>query len=421
MALNCVDTTFFGQVCDACDGGAVYKIIAHIIKILTLIIGPLAVIGIIIVGIMYITSSGDPARQTKAKRKLIAITIGIGCFAVLFAFANFLIPGGVISSTLDETTSSCPGESQNDKQSNDFRGGKQFGSSSSLAANSYPAATVEGKDSSGTIRCPRNADYIYSANPAGKEGSFDRWFQSVAQNCPFTTVIYADDADDEACAPGGTMHVKDNWCIVNSKVDAFEYQTYLSKNHIGQDGRTCLTDGSECSNAEGLSDWGASYYFAATFALNLNNGEVVSNDAYAARLGIAFDSASYGYTQYGTREATWGGTEISVYDDGLAGVTINSAASQPTPHAPSVNSMSDILKELRAGHAVTIGVHSIKTDSDSEKNCGHYMTAIGYTNSCANGIMCSSDDLIVLNTNGKISTLGSSNYRLGYRRACTGL
>ncbi len=107
---QCVDTALFGRVCDYCDGGAIYKVIAECIDILTILIGAAAVIGIIVVGIMYMTSAGDTARQTKAKRRLFDIVVGIIFWGVFFGMLEFLIPGGVLNSTLDTTTTSCPEE-----------------------------------------------------------------------------------------------------------------------------------------------------------------------------------------------------------------------------------------------------------------------------------------------------------------------
>lgn len=113
MAIQqCVDTNLFGKVCDYCDGGAIYKILAECVEIITYAIGAAAVIGIIICGIMYITSGGDVAHQTKAKQRLYQIVIGLLCYGIFFAFLEFLIPGGVINSTTDNTTTSCPAKSE---------------------------------------------------------------------------------------------------------------------------------------------------------------------------------------------------------------------------------------------------------------------------------------------------------------------
>ena len=113
MAIQqCVDTMFFGEVCDYCDGGAIYKILAECIEIITYAIGIAAVIGVIICGIKYITSAGNVARQTKARQRLYQIVVGILCYGIFFAFLEFLIPGGIINSTTDSTTTSCPVKSE---------------------------------------------------------------------------------------------------------------------------------------------------------------------------------------------------------------------------------------------------------------------------------------------------------------------
>ena len=105
---QCIDTVLFGKVCDYCDGGAIYKVLGECVEILTILIGALAVIGITIIGIKYITSAGDTAKQTKAKRHLAEIIIGLFCYGLFVALLEFIIPGGVINSTLDTTTTSCP-------------------------------------------------------------------------------------------------------------------------------------------------------------------------------------------------------------------------------------------------------------------------------------------------------------------------
>lgn len=109
MAIQqCVDTNLFGKVCDYCDGGAMYKVLAECVEIITYAIGAAAIIGIIICGIMYITSGGDVAHQTKAKQRLYQTVVGILCYGIFFTFMEFIIPGGVIGSTTDNTTTSCP-------------------------------------------------------------------------------------------------------------------------------------------------------------------------------------------------------------------------------------------------------------------------------------------------------------------------
>ena len=418
-AETCIQTALFGEVCDDCHGGAIFKIIAVIIQVLSIGIGAAAVIGIIISGIQYITSSGDPARMTKAKSRLIEVVIGILAYGVALAFLEFLIPGGVFGNSL-EASDSCPVET-----SKTTPGGQEGAStipgrtgSEGEIAGGTPMATVAGKTSAGYISCPRNAGYTYKSNPAAGSTSVDKFYQSVAQSCPFTAVVYSKSAEDEACAPGGTMHAANGgkWCLVNSKIDVYEYQKYLKDNHISQDGKTCTTTGDECSSEGNLRDWGMCNYFSYTFASNLNSGEVVSNDALAWTAGTALYNARYGRTTQGNVVMNWRDKELAVYSDNLTGVTYSNSS---LPRYPEASGMSAILAELRAGRAAPIGVHSTRVDSNPNTNCGHYMTVIGYVKSCGGG-SCNANDLVVMNTNGAISTLGNSNYRLGYRRECTG-
>ena len=116
MAIQqCIDTSLFGKVCDYCDGGAIYKILAECVEIITYAIGAAAVISIIICGIMYATSAGDVAHQTKAKQRLYQTIIGILCYGIFFAFLEFLIPGGVINSSTSSTTTTCLAQSEKPK------------------------------------------------------------------------------------------------------------------------------------------------------------------------------------------------------------------------------------------------------------------------------------------------------------------
>ena len=105
---SCVSTLLFGEVCDSCNGGATFKIIAETIKLLSMGIGILGVIGISVVGIKYLTANGNAAQAVKARTRLIQLLIGMASYVGLFWFANFLIPGGIVASTLDSTTTSCP-------------------------------------------------------------------------------------------------------------------------------------------------------------------------------------------------------------------------------------------------------------------------------------------------------------------------
>ena len=409
---NCVDTILFGQVCDACDGGAIFKIVAFFLKLISAGVLVLAVIGIIICGVMIMSAGSSPDRVAKGKRRLIEIIVGIIIYALLFTIANFIIPGGVVTSSLDTTTTSCPEvKPPSGGGEDDPPGG---GENPPTGEGEYPWATLEGTPSAGVIKCPHNKDYTYSVNSESASGSYDKWFQSQAQSCPFTSVKYTKTADDQACAPGNTMHyakVKNSkrksggvqqeemgpFCIVNSKIDVSEYQRYLVENYIVQDNKVCTTSG-ECmegkeSAPSGMNEHNSCNYWSYTISSNLNNGEVVSNDALASKFGIAFHAAYHRTTKYGNRQATWGGRSLYIYDDQLTGVQLNPGASMPLPRGTHVDGMKPILTNLRAGKAV-----AVYTNNGQGKQ--HFLTAVGFTKDCAIGstATCNFDDIVFLNS-----------------------
>ena len=86
-----VDTNFFGSIKDE-SGCGVYTTLTFVINMITAGIGVAAVIGITICGITYMTSKGDVARTTKAKRRIYEIIIGLVAYAVVYALLYFLTP-----------------------------------------------------------------------------------------------------------------------------------------------------------------------------------------------------------------------------------------------------------------------------------------------------------------------------------------
>lgn len=86
-----VQTALFG-----CYKDGIWGILAIVLNVLLIGIGVAAVVGIIISGIQYSTSSGDPAQMTKAKNRLVQIIIGLVAFGLMWAFLQWLIPGGIL-------------------------------------------------------------------------------------------------------------------------------------------------------------------------------------------------------------------------------------------------------------------------------------------------------------------------------------
>ena len=72
-----VETTFFGNLKDDGKGCGVYTILNLVIDILSMGVGILGVIGVIVVGIQYLTAGGNEQQTTKSKRRMAEIVIGL--------------------------------------------------------------------------------------------------------------------------------------------------------------------------------------------------------------------------------------------------------------------------------------------------------------------------------------------------------
>ena len=71
--------------------------IQPIIDLLSGIVGIIVVISLILGGIEYSTSEGDPQKSAKAKRRIANTLFALIAFFFLFAFLQFLIPGGLFN------------------------------------------------------------------------------------------------------------------------------------------------------------------------------------------------------------------------------------------------------------------------------------------------------------------------------------
>ena len=73
-------------------GGGIICVVQLVVDILSIIVGVAGVIGIVIVGIQYLTSSGNEEKTRKAKRRLFEIIIGVAAYAVGYAVLSWLLP-----------------------------------------------------------------------------------------------------------------------------------------------------------------------------------------------------------------------------------------------------------------------------------------------------------------------------------------
>lgn len=78
----------------SCD--IIYKYVNPLVNFLAALVGVAVVASIIIGGIQYSSSAGDPAKASAAKARIRNAIIALAAFMLLWTLLNFLIPGGVV-------------------------------------------------------------------------------------------------------------------------------------------------------------------------------------------------------------------------------------------------------------------------------------------------------------------------------------
>ena len=89
-----VNTSILGG-CDCSEAGgenAIENILHRVVNIMSVGIGILAVIGISVSGIQYLTAGGNEEKTRKAKRRIFEIIIGIAIYVLIFALLQWLLP-----------------------------------------------------------------------------------------------------------------------------------------------------------------------------------------------------------------------------------------------------------------------------------------------------------------------------------------
>ena len=95
---DCVDVSMLNlsggdQYCDDGNGQGVMDILKLIVNVLSVIIGALGIVGIVIVGIQYMSSGGNEEKMRKAKRRMVEIVLGLVAYALVYVLLRFLAPG----------------------------------------------------------------------------------------------------------------------------------------------------------------------------------------------------------------------------------------------------------------------------------------------------------------------------------------
>jgi hypothetical protein len=82
-------------VCNTKHCDLIKKYINPTINLLAICFGLIAVISLILGSINYITSEGDPQKVSHAKQRIANTVLAIFAFFFMYAFLQFLIPGGI--------------------------------------------------------------------------------------------------------------------------------------------------------------------------------------------------------------------------------------------------------------------------------------------------------------------------------------
>lgn len=73
------------------------KYINPLVEVLSALVSMAVVISIIYGGIQYVTSAGDPQRAEAGKKRIVESLVGLAAFMLLYAFLQFVMPGGVFN------------------------------------------------------------------------------------------------------------------------------------------------------------------------------------------------------------------------------------------------------------------------------------------------------------------------------------
>lgn len=88
----------YGEVPNNPDtGGAIIWYLVKILKLLNLMIGGIIMLVLIIAGIQYIVSTGEPANVKNAKNRIVQAMTALLLYLMMFAILNFLVPGGILT------------------------------------------------------------------------------------------------------------------------------------------------------------------------------------------------------------------------------------------------------------------------------------------------------------------------------------
>lgn len=90
------DKSFSGTQAGNGAGCILKHIVAPIVGALVALSGLAVVISIIIAGIQYSASGGDPSKVAASRKRIFNAVVALLAFMFLYAFINWVIPGGIL-------------------------------------------------------------------------------------------------------------------------------------------------------------------------------------------------------------------------------------------------------------------------------------------------------------------------------------
>lgn len=78
-----------------CD--LIIKYVNPAINLLAAVFGTIAVGSLVMGGIQYTTSEGDPQKASKAKDRITNTILAVFAFLFMYSFLQFLVPGGIFN------------------------------------------------------------------------------------------------------------------------------------------------------------------------------------------------------------------------------------------------------------------------------------------------------------------------------------
>jgi Type IV secretion system pilin len=97
-AAECVPSgTDTAATCDTSQCNLVTKYVNPFINLFSVIFGLIAVISLILGGINFSTSEGDPQKAARAKQRIFNTIFALVGYIFFYAFLQFLVPGGLFN------------------------------------------------------------------------------------------------------------------------------------------------------------------------------------------------------------------------------------------------------------------------------------------------------------------------------------